>query len=87
MAEKIVIVEYYDPATLSGWEPRMEVEREKPYLCKAIGWVVSEDNDFLRLSAMRCDQIDNFNNRAMIPKGCIVSTKEILSPNGKTAHK
>lgn len=69
--EEILIIEYYDPATVSGWEDRLDVEREKPYLCEVVGWLVCEDRDFVRLSAMRCDQLNNFNNRVIVPKGCI----------------
>ena len=73
----IVKVEYYDPTVFNNWEERLESEKETPFLCIAIGEVVNDSGSFLRLAAMRCDENDTFSCRMVIPKGCIVSQKEL----------
>lgn len=69
----IIEVTFHDITTWDNWEHPECAKDETPCLCKAVGYLVHEDDSFIKLVFFFSE--DRFASRVLIPKGCIIEKK------------
>jgi len=75
-AMTIVKIEWLDTLGVVGWHTCEEVEELKCPHITSVGFLVSEDNEAVKLTGM--DAPDSTKNVVqLIPKGCVISRKEL----------
>ena len=70
---KIVKVEWKDTCTLNGWDS--EPLETSPIL--SVGWIVRKTRSTVELAGMKHKDTIDYNCRQAIPRGCIISIKEL----------
>lgn len=70
----IVEVNFQDITTYSTWDSPDCIKEEKPILCRAVGYLVEETDDFIRLIFMYAPS-ERWAERIIIPKGIIIDRK------------
>jgi hypothetical protein len=87
----IICVAWEDPCTYSEWTYRKDAEKKKAQEVLSIGFLVSEDEDYITLALdVSTDEEgdEQFNAYAVIPKGCVRRRRTVKAPlkfskNGK----
>ena len=78
---KLVLIEWIDAFSISGWTPLKEVS-EKPdrskYACRTVGWLTHDGDDFK--TVVSSDGHDECAGMMTIPTRCIVTMREISEP-------
>lgn len=72
----LVIIEWDDVGTVSGWENIKESQQLKPFRAKTVGWEIHKDKENIVL-ATALDNDGDCNGRRVIPRGCIRGIRRI----------
>lgn len=73
---ELLKVEWLDSSVYAGdWLCMEEAERMPPKYVESIGWLLTEEDKVVKLVSDVCG--DHFNREVIIPKGCIISRKEL----------
>lgn len=73
---KLVLVDWVDAVSFSGWKPEAEwTDRALP-ACQTVAWMLSQDEVGIHLASTR-DENDNLEGRFSIPRGSILSIKSL----------
>lgn len=69
----LVVVYWYDIEDEPAWQLLADIEREKPPLCKSVGWYLSEDAACVRIlfSISGTEDTKVEAGRTLIPKAVI----------------
>ena len=71
----LVIVEWDDVSSFSGWEDIKESKSIKPFQAKMVGWEISRNKNYLILATAFSE--DECNGRRVIPRGCIRNIRRL----------
>lgn len=71
----LIVCLWYDITSNDGWMQKEVAETMESKKCAVVGWFVSEDKNFLRLTSCVAD--DGSKNCVVIPKGCIQKTEVV----------
>lgn len=69
-------IEFFDITTHDGWTAWATFEDAVPMLCVAEGYIVSEDDNVIRISPLRTVDKTQYGYVIIIPKGCIFTRKD-----------
>lgn len=73
---KLVEVQWLDVLVFAGWHSQVQLEEENPPVITSIGWLVHEDKETIRLAGLSSVD-DTWNAIQIIPKGCVISRKDV----------
>jgi len=75
---KYLKVEWLDHTTSNSWLTHDEIKKENGIKCSTLGLKISEDKDVLKLASVyENDKPIRAGCLHIIPKGCIISRKEL----------
>jgi hypothetical protein len=83
---KLLYIEWLDHATDHGWKDWSDTEDVKVrHVCRSVGWVISENEDYLVLGANVNDMEHNL--RSYLLRKCIINRVELDDPSQKDISK
>jgi hypothetical protein len=83
---KLVYVEWVDSAAMTGtWNDLSTVRgKPQPFVCRSVGWVVSESRDYLQIAAHLAGEPSAEPHQAggdmSIPKAAITRRRTLVQP-------
>ncbi len=80
--QKIVLVEWLDPATYTGWTSAKKARTKKPGRVLSAGLLIGEDKENLLLALDSLDGGKEFNGVGVIPKSAVLRVRRIPVPPG-----
>ena len=75
--DKIIEVEWRDSIMSSGWNDPTNYGKDRPTLCRSVGYLLSESKDHVQLVISQDPECDNVNGAITIPKESIVRRRRI----------
>ncbi len=74
---KIIKVEWWDTFVLNAWLDKEDADAAMPVRIASVGYLYKEDKTAIRLAGMIAPKDKDANAIQVIPKGCIISRKEL----------
>lgn len=86
---KIVLVEWIDPWSHSGWvdEEDLDAGLNRDLTCSSIGWIVREDFDRVVIASSRIHTDDGWGDLFVIPRSAIIEITELDTANCPSVYE
>lgn len=72
---RLIIVEYYDPTTITNWQDPSTIKYEAA-TCQTVGYILEKTQKHL-ITFSQMNDLGQINDVTVIPAGCIIKTRYI----------